>query len=98
MLCSQIRCTTMFVTSQNYATTMFVTSQNYATVRRTRSVVRMRRASRARTFRCFPLRARLLAPSLLSFPSRLRSSLSAPGRMHEHTSADGLRVLRLQNT
>ena len=53
--------------------------------------------SRARTLRCFPPPARVLAPSLLSFRPTLRSSLSAPGRMHEHTSADGLRVLRLQN-
>merc|ERR1711978_260982 len=53
--------------------------------------------SRARTLQCFPPPARVLAPSLLSFRPTLRSSLSAPGRMHEHTSADGLRVLRLQN-
>ena len=54
--------------------------------------------SRARTLRCFPPPARVLAPSLLSFRPTLRSSLSAPGRMHEHISADGLRVLRLQNS
>ena len=77
--------------------TRYTTTRVLLTVRRTRPVGTGALCLPRADHSILPAVRSLARPALLSFRSWLRSSLSTPGRMHEHISADGLRVVPLHN-